>query len=115
MCREHEPEWWQASESDLTTVSRAVAVCKSCPLQASCLKEALAIDAHGIWGGTTRSQRNRLRKELQKPPVNLHGMGMGPYREHLAIGELPCLDCCHYIVRVERSKRPAARTGQAPR
>ncbi len=43
----------------------ALAYCAVCPVTAECLREALqteqvAARAHGVWGGTTPAQRQRL-------------------------------------------------------
>lgn len=40
----------------------AKAICRSCPVQRTCLDYALAIpDLDGIWGGKSSSQRARMR------------------------------------------------------
>lgn len=38
-------------------------VCMACPVRTDCLTEALENnERHGIWGGTTETQRRRLRQ-----------------------------------------------------
>ena len=37
-------------------------VCRRCACIDTCLRWALAHDEHGIWGGTTESERRRLRR-----------------------------------------------------
>lgn len=42
----------------------AIKICLSCPVRLECLHYALTHPAgkHGIWGGATESELNRLRK-----------------------------------------------------
>lgn len=43
----------------------AVAVCRTCPVAAACLAEALQRgERSGIWGGTTPTDRRRLTARL---------------------------------------------------
>ena len=47
--------------------ARAVAVCKSCPVQAECLAYALANDErYGVWAGMTPTELN-ARKGRRRP------------------------------------------------
>ena len=40
-------------------------ICASCPVQPECLESALWLDnVHGVWGGTTRIERQQLRNPL---------------------------------------------------
>lgn len=42
----------------------AIKVCRTrCPVQAQCLRYALAHPVQGVWGGTTEGQRARLAKQ----------------------------------------------------
>jgi WhiB family redox-sensing transcriptional regulator len=54
-----EPEWFfPVSADDEASIARAKAVCRSCPVRASCLRYALhAPETTGVWGGTTEQQR----------------------------------------------------------
>lgn len=46
----------------------ALEVCSRCPVREPCLAEALANnEPHGVWGGMTPRQRNRLRRGAQIP------------------------------------------------
>ncbi|GGK17374.1 hypothetical protein GCM10010124_07410 [Pilimelia terevasa] len=39
----------------------ALAVCRGCPVQGSCLAWALDVgDCHGVWGGTTPKERRAM-------------------------------------------------------
>lgn len=41
---------------------QAVRVCRECPVQEDCLSYALSIGpVHGVWGGTTETERRRMR------------------------------------------------------
>jgi WhiB family transcriptional regulator, redox-sensing transcriptional regulator len=65
-CRDHDPELF-FPVSDMGPGARqteqAKAVCARCPVRAECLEYALdnALD-HGIYGGTTESERRTLRR-----------------------------------------------------
>ena len=45
-----------------TNLSVAKSICESCPLKNPCLIYALNNTEVGVWGGTTESQRESLRK-----------------------------------------------------
>lgn len=51
-----------------TNLSTAKKICASCPLQLSCLEYALRNHEVGVWGGTTESQRDDLRKGRKSLP-----------------------------------------------
>jgi len=60
---------WGRSEQ-----AQAVAVCRTCPVAAECLRHALRIEAradhwhrHGIWGGATPVQRHDLARQVSAP------------------------------------------------
>jgi len=56
-CAEHDPDWW----FDEASFDRAVEVCRTCPVRARCLNEALnAGETLGVWGGLTPAQRAAL-------------------------------------------------------
>ena len=46
-----------------TTIGVAKRICKKCDVLNECLSYALSveIDLHGVWGGTTRSERDSIR------------------------------------------------------
>lgn len=51
------------SPEDAVGVGRAMAVCASCPVARECL--AFAVETNqpdGIWGGTTATERSKLRR-----------------------------------------------------
>jgi len=60
-CLNRDPEMFFPNAAD--NPSRAVAVCRTCPVQAPCLAAALdAGECDGIWGGTTPSERRAMRR-----------------------------------------------------
>ena len=71
-CLTVDPEWffvdgdkWGKHSDD---EARAKAVCDGCPAVAECLKEALAQgDGHSIRGGLTPNERDRLRRNANRP------------------------------------------------
>ena len=46
-----------------TAVSpKALALCSSCPVRQECLDRAMADpDMHGVWGGTSKRERQKMR------------------------------------------------------
>ena len=44
-------------------INLAVDICSRCPVIKECLEWALTNEDHGIWGGKTSTERDRLRKE----------------------------------------------------
>lgn len=58
-CRYVDPELFFP---DGTADPRAIAICEACPVKQTCLEDALADPRRmGIWGGTTNSDRDRMR------------------------------------------------------
>lgn len=56
----------------MATVAAAVAICRTCPIQAPCLLYAQSIpDVYGIWGGRvfTPSQKRRRPTKGVEPPT----------------------------------------------
>jgi WhiB family transcriptional regulator, redox-sensing transcriptional regulator len=55
---------WQRNRPSLTSVEirRAKAICATCPVLWECFQWAMDNDEeYGVWGGTTRRERARLR------------------------------------------------------
>lgn len=41
----------------------AIRICQGCPVKEPCLQYALETDQEGVWGGTTRLTRTRMRQK----------------------------------------------------
>jgi WhiB family redox-sensing transcriptional regulator len=51
--------------TDLRGVEAAKQVCEPCPLKRPCLEAALSVprdDDYGVWGGTSRRERDRMAR-----------------------------------------------------
>lgn len=48
----------------LAGVAAAVEACNGCPVRASCRAVALLRDEHGVWGGATEADRDRMQTAL---------------------------------------------------
>jgi WhiB family redox-sensing transcriptional regulator len=58
-------ERWQARER---REQEAKALCRTCPVRLECLEHALTYpEYHGVWGATSREDRQRLRREKRWP------------------------------------------------
>jgi WhiB family redox-sensing transcriptional regulator len=60
-CRIGNPE--RFFPTDARQAEAAKRECAGCPLVADCLDYALHHAVEGVWGGTTRRQRDRLRRQ----------------------------------------------------
>jgi WhiB family redox-sensing transcriptional regulator len=64
-CASTDPEAFFPSSTDGTKY--AMLTCKNCVVKKECLRFAMDdISLVGIWGGTTRTQRIKLRRKLRK-------------------------------------------------
>lgn len=63
-CKDADPERFFTEGGD-AAISVAVTYCHPCPLYRPCRAWALrqSSDLHGVWGGTTRTQRKQLRRQ----------------------------------------------------
>ena len=52
----------------INAIEQAKTICQKCPIKAECLQEAMSEDLYGIWGGTTESERDELRRGLTLKP-----------------------------------------------
>jgi hypothetical protein len=70
-CRGKTQLMFPKEHKDITYIAQARAICKSCPVQKSCLEYALefpAADMHGVWAGlTSRQLAAEQRKRGIKP------------------------------------------------
>jgi WhiB family redox-sensing transcriptional regulator len=62
-CKGYDPDIFYPEDGHYLLAQPAKEICNFCPVQLACLDYALEhhID-DGIWGGTTRNQRRRIRR-----------------------------------------------------
>jgi WhiB family redox-sensing transcriptional regulator len=82
-CLGTEPEAFFPGIGGNTETRAAKRTCASCLHMDECMEWGLRHEAHGIWGGLTAHERERLRRmrgisldqpEIFLPPVNLRGV-----------------------------------------
>lgn len=61
-CLGMDPELFFPERGDMTAIQQAKQVCAGCVARQACL-EANLHEVDGVWGGTTRIERQRLRGE----------------------------------------------------
>lgn len=63
-CRGEDPELFYPDAGPFSTAGRAKGICGRCQLKDECLQHAIDnMEAHGIWGGMTASERQaEIRK-----------------------------------------------------
>ncbi len=74
LCQTADPETFFPAPSE--PADAAVALCRTCDVQGSCLAWALDVgDCHGVWGATTPRERRAMlvawRSEAEPPPGGL--------------------------------------------
>lgn len=66
-CRGLDPDQFFPDEGDHLGIERAKQTCASCPVAWECLSYAIwSNQTEGIWGGTTRGERRKYRRQLIK-------------------------------------------------
>jgi WhiB family redox-sensing transcriptional regulator len=66
LCAETDPELWHTENG--RGAAKAIDICRRCPCIEPCLQHALDHHETGIWGGTTESKRQKLRRKSACPP-----------------------------------------------
>lgn len=67
LCREVDPDLFFAKGKDTRKIARAKKICGDCMVQKECLLAALASPGEmGIWGGTTKDERNEIHEEMRE-------------------------------------------------
>ena len=62
-CRDYPQSWWFPSRTGVDDSRKAKMICSTCPVRTECLDYALANgEYHGIWGGSSERQRQRMRR-----------------------------------------------------
>ncbi|MCI2423974.1 WhiB family transcriptional regulator [Saccharopolyspora sp. K220] len=61
-CAETDPEVFFPEPGQTHLVVKAKAICAVCPVIDSCREVAIRRGEHGIWGGTTESERRTIRQ-----------------------------------------------------
>lgn len=62
-CRTEDVNVFFIDQGDMDTLKQAKALCARCPVRRQCLDFAIENnERHGIWGGLSRKDRNRIRK-----------------------------------------------------
>lgn len=109
-CKDLPTEWWfdlhpkkqGKTGRPLWTeeMKRAIAICQECPVKDECLDWALQNEDYGIWGGTTPTQRKKLRAgtgmRLVAPEIAVTISPCGTpagYAAHRRRGEVACQAC----------------------
>jgi WhiB family redox-sensing transcriptional regulator len=115
LCAQVGGDLWFPEKGEST--KEAKAICRRCPLIAECLEWSLYIeDDHGVWGGTSREDRKKLRPARRLPgqhrtiTQDAHGT-YGVYQQHHRRHEKPCRDCAQ--ARVEYDQRRATQKDAA--
>ena len=68
-CADEDPElFFPASNGGLAQlqIEEAKAVCRRCPLMATCLQDALDRGEHGVWGGTSEDERRAIKRRAAR-------------------------------------------------
>lgn len=64
LCGQTDPEVFHPGKGEWTTTRVAKAVCARCPVLTRCRDHALANpELEGVWGATTRLERQRIRRQ----------------------------------------------------
>lgn len=59
-CRDHDPNLWFPRQGG--SVRPAKKICRTCPVWAECLAEAMnRREQNGVWGGASESERRQFR------------------------------------------------------
>jgi hypothetical protein len=56
--------WFPDPSARRSDLSAVLNVCQGCPVRRSCLAAGLLGHEHGVWGGTTETERNQATVEL---------------------------------------------------
>lgn len=66
-CRGYDNATFFPDEGDQAAIARAKSICAGCPVADICLSYAVEHNqTEGIWGGATKQERRRLRRQWLK-------------------------------------------------
>lgn len=65
VCAQTDPEVFFPSKGGHGELAKRI--CLLCPVRNECLADAMADDLDGVWGGTTKKERRRLRNDSAEP------------------------------------------------
>ncbi len=67
LCKGFDPDVFFPDEGDTAAIAYAKSICQGCPVIEECLTYAVEMNqTEGIWGGTTKQERRRLRRRWLK-------------------------------------------------
>lgn len=69
-CLDQDPEVFFPTTSG-AAIEYAKAICRPCPIRASCLQLALERNEHGVWGGTSEAERRVVLSGGSDDPVGV--------------------------------------------
>ncbi|GAA0402453.1 WhiB family transcriptional regulator [Microbispora corallina] len=69
VCPETDGDVFFAEDDGRGTTPRARAICRGCPVIAECLQWALDHGELGVWGGTTETDRKRMKRKPKTAAV----------------------------------------------
>lgn len=89
-CRKTDPNIWHPSSSQTVAESSAlVAMCEGCPVLRECLTAAVVTSQSGIWAGTSRRFRVKVRRAVGLKPKDAKPMPLPsrrrPYDEYAGL------------------------------
>jgi predicted Fe-S protein YdhL (DUF1289 family) len=82
-CRGHGPATFFLQSDEAAEVAEAKAVCQACDVRTDCLGHALAFrERHGVWGGLTPTERQRILAALASVAHDAREEGQGRRPAH---------------------------------
>ena len=115
-CMDHPQadDWFAEGARGAEEASRAIALCKRCPVQTKCLSYAMGHpEVEGIWGGLTAPERRVVRKSgdmSSRPVVRLcaRGHDQAVHGTVRPSGSRHCRACQRHTDELRREKRKRA-------
>jgi hypothetical protein len=97
----------------------AKSFCSNCPVIEACREDAVKHYLKGVWGGTTESERETIRRKRRRPDLSKRGTHCAkglheftPENTYLRpTGERQCREC----TRIRRSAQAAIKPPKAPK